>query len=78
MLGLDVEKTSRRALSGIKDGTTIWKKILPNGEVELIAYHEKLNASGTVLVVVDKPTNIDALSMAAQHLGIDISYFPGL
>ena len=60
-------------------GKRLHDKALPNDEEALAAVFSRLREHGRVLVVVDQPASIGALSIAvARSLGLDVGYLPGL
>jgi transposase len=77
--GLDVGKATHHATALTPAGKKIHDRPLPNDEPALRAVFEKLSRHGRVLVVVDQPASIGALSIAvARRMGLDVAYLPGL
>ncbi|MFI9219358.1 IS110 family RNA-guided transposase [Streptomyces werraensis] len=79
-LGLDVGKSNHHGHGITPAGKKVFDKALPNGEPQLRAVFDKLNAKfGTVLVVVDQPASIGALPLTvARDAGCQVAYLPGL
>ncbi|MFI8209346.1 IS110 family RNA-guided transposase [Streptomyces werraensis] len=79
-LGLDVGKSNHHGHGLTPAGKKVFDKALPNGEPQLRAVFDKLNAKfGTVLVVVDQPASIGALPLTvARDAGCQVAYLPGL
>ncbi len=78
-LGLDVGKTQHWACAVTADQKAIWNKAPPNDEAKLVDMYTHLQEHGQLLVVVDQPATIGALTVAiAQHMGIPVAYRPGL
>lgn len=77
--GLDVGKSEHHACALAPDGTRVHDKPLPNDEPALVAVFSALQKRGKVLVIVDQPSSIGALSIAvARSLAVDVAYLPGL
>jgi len=77
--GIDVGKEHHHACALDQAGRRVHDKVLANDEAALRAVFTKLQAHGRVLVVIDQPASIGALSIAvARDMGIDIAYLPGL
>lgn len=77
--GIDVGKSAHHAIALTTDGRRILSRDLPQDEAALRVLFSELAAHGSVLVVVDQPRNIGALSIAvARASGIDVAYLPGL
>jgi len=77
--GLDVGKSDHHACALAPDGTRLHDKALPNDETSLREVFGRLAALGPVLVVVDQPASIGALSIAvARSMGLQVAYLPGL
>jgi transposase len=77
--GVDVGKSDHHACAVNPDGTKLHDKALPNDEAALTTVLSELMAHGRVLVIIDQPASIGALTIAvARKLGIDIAYLPGL
>jgi len=77
--GVDVGKSDHHACALDPAGKRLYDKPLPNDEAALIGVLSRLTAHGRVLVVVDQPAAIGALTIAAaRSLGIDVGYLPGL
>ncbi|MEU6980751.1 IS110 family transposase [Streptomyces sp. NPDC046371] len=79
-LGLDVGKGEHHATAATPAGKKAFDKRLPNTEPKLRELFAKLQAKhGTVLVVVDQPASIGALTLAvARDMGCPVAYLPGL
>ncbi|MEU8265275.1 IS110 family transposase [Micromonospora sp. NPDC048999] len=78
-LGLDVGKGDHHAVGLAVDGKRLHDAPLPNTEARLRAVFDKLGRHGRVLVVVDQPASIGALSVAvARACGHQVAYLPGL
>jgi len=68
--GLDVGKSEHHACALDAAGKRLHDKALPNDEEALAAVYRRLREHGRVLVVVDQPASIGALSIAvARSLG---------
>ena len=77
--GLDVGKGEHHACALDATGAKLHDRVLPNDEAALVEVFTRLSTHGPVLVVVDQPASIGALSIAvARKLGIDVAYLPGL
>jgi transposase len=77
--GIDVGKDAHHAVALDGTGRRMHDKALPQDEKALRALFERLQAHGPVLVVVDQPNNIGALSIAvARATGCQVAYLPGL
>ena len=77
--GLDVGKSEHHACALAPDGARVHDKPLPNDEPALVAVFSALQKRGKVLVIVDQPSSIGALSIAvARSLAVDVAYLPGL
>jgi len=77
--GVDVGKSDHHACALDRSGKRLYDKPLPNDEAALLAVLGRLTGHGRVLVVVDQPAAIGALTIAAaRSLGIDVGYLPGL
>jgi transposase len=77
--GVDVGKSEHHACAVNPDGTKLHDKALPNDEAALTTVLSELMAHGRVLVIIDQPASIGALTIAvARKLGIDVAYLPGL
>ncbi len=77
--GLDVGKSDHHACALDPAGKRLHDKALPNDQAALLEVFIRLSAHGPVLVVVDQPASIGALSIAvARSLSIDVAYLPGL
>ena len=60
-------------------GWKVFNRALPDDEERLRALYKKLADHGNLLVVVDQPATIGALTVAvAQDMGITVGYLPGL
>lgn len=75
-LGLDVGKTTHHATALTTTGKKIWDKPLLQLEPKIRELLEKLSTQGTVLLVVEQPKTIGALSVAIVqrcllHKGVD-------
>jgi len=76
---VDVGKAEHHACALDPSGAKLHNKALPNGEAALTAVLSGLTAHGRVLVVIDQPASIGALTIAvARNLSIDVAYLPGL
>lgn len=77
--GIDVGKSVHHAIALTADGRRVLSRDLPQDEAMLRALFRELAEHGSVLMVVDQPRNIGALSIAvARDSGIDVAYLPGL
>lgn len=77
--GIDVGKSTHHAVALAADGRRILGRNLPQDEAQLRELFTELTAQGSVLMVVDQPRNIGALSIAvARDTDIDVAYLPGL
>jgi len=77
--GLDVGKSEHHACALDATGKRLHDKALPNDEEALVAVFSRFREHGRVLVVVDQPASIGALSIAvARSMGLDVGYLPGL
>ena len=77
--GVDVGKAEHHACALDPSGAKLHNKALPNDEAALTAVLSGLTAHGRVLVVIDQPASIGALTIAvARNLSIDVAYLPGL
>lgn len=77
--GLDVGKSEHHACALDPGGNRLYDRPLPNDQAALAEVLTDLTEHGKVLVVVDQPASIGALTIAvARHLGIDVGYLPGL
>jgi transposase len=77
--GLDVGKSEHHACALDPTGRRLYDRPLPNDETALRSVLARLAAHGRVLVVVDQPASIGALTIAvARSLGVDVGYLPGL
>jgi transposase len=77
--GVDVGKSDHHACALDPVGKRLYDKPLPNDEAALLGVLGRLTEYGRVLVVVDQPAAIGALTIAvARSLGIDVGYLPGL
>ncbi|MGH3612224.1 MAG: IS110 family transposase [Pseudonocardia sp.] len=77
--GLDVGKAVHHACALNPAGKRLHDKALPNDEAALVEVFEKLAVHGRMLMIVDQPASIRALSIAvARSLGIEVAYLPGL
>ncbi|SHN44951.1 IS110 family transposase [Cryptosporangium aurantiacum] len=77
--GLDVGKDGHHATALNPAGRRLHDAPLPNDEARLIELFDRLARHGRVLVVVDQPASIGALSVAvARAQGHDVAYLPGL
>ncbi|CAL9339137.1 hypothetical protein SUDANB146_06274 [Streptomyces sp. enrichment culture] len=79
-LGLDVGKSTHHGHGLTSAGKKVFDKPLLSGEPRLRAAFGKLRAEfGTVLVVVDQPASIGALSLTvARDAGCQVAHLPGL
>jgi len=77
--GVDVGKAEHHACALNPAGAKLHNKALPNDEAALTTVLSGLMAHGRVLVIIDQPASIGALTIAvARKLGIDVAYLPGL
>jgi transposase len=77
--GVDVGKSEHHACALDPAGKRLYDKPMPNDEAALTTVLTRLAEHGRVLVVVDQPAAIGALTIAAaRSLGIDVGYLPGL
>ncbi|MEX5635470.1 IS110 family transposase [Parafrankia sp. FMc2] len=77
--GLDVGKETHHATALNPAGKKIHDRPLPNDEPALRQVFTQLTEAGRVLVIVDQPASIGALSIAvARQMGLDVAYLPGL
>lgn len=78
-LGLDVGKGDHHGHGLTTAGQTVFGKRLPNGEPKLRAVFDKLTAKfGRILVIVDQPAPIGALSLAvARDADCQVACLPG-
>jgi transposase len=77
--GVDVGKSDHHACALDQAGKRLFDRPLPNDEAALVEVLTRLSGHGKVLVVVDQPASIGALTIAAaRSLGIDVGYLPGL
>jgi transposase len=77
--GVDVGKSEHHACALDPAGRRLHDRPLPNGQAALAAVLTGLAVHGKVLVVIDQPASIGALTIAvARSLGIDVGYLPGL
>ena len=77
--GVDVGKAAHHACALDVSGRRLHDKALPNDEASITGVLSRLAEHGKVLVVVDQPASIGALTIAvARSLGIDVGYLPGL
>jgi transposase len=78
-IGLDVGKGEHHACALDPAGARLFDKALPNDETALRAVFSSLAEHGPVLLVIDQPASIGALSIAvARAMGVDVGYLPGL
>ena len=77
--GIDVARETHHVVALDAAGRRLVDRPLPNGEPELVALFDELEARGRVLVVVDQLASIGALAIAvARSRGITVGYLPGL
>ncbi|ONH54160.1 IS110 family transposase [Frankia sp. CcI49] len=77
--GLDVGKETHHATALNPAGKKLHDRPLPNDEPALRQVFTQLTEAGRVLVIVDQPASIGALSIAvARQMGLDVAYLPGL
>ncbi len=77
--GLDVGKEEHHACALDADGTRLFDKPLPQDETKLREVFARLQRHGRVLLIVDQPNTIGALSVAvARDAGCKVAYLPGL
>lgn len=60
--GIDVGKSERHAVGLVASGDRLYDKALPNDEARLRTVFDRLAAHGPVLIVVDQPNTIGALT----------------
>ncbi len=78
-IGIDIGKHNHHAVALDRDGKQLLSKALPQNETKLRALLDRLRKHGTLLVIVDQPATIGALSVAvAQAESITVAYLPGL
>lgn len=78
-VGLDVGKGEHYAVALDRVGKRLFDKALPNDERRLRGVLDQLSTHGLILLVVDQPATIGALSVAvAQASGALVGYLPGL
>lgn len=78
-VGLDVGKAFHHLYALGKGGQVIANRKVIQHERELTEAFTELLCFGSVLVVVDQPNNIGALSIAvARKMGCSVAYLPGL
>lgn len=78
-VGLDVGKSAHHACALAEDGSRLYDKPLPQDEAALRDVFVGLQQHGQVLVIVDQPNTIGALSIAvARDCGCEVAYLPGL
>lgn len=77
-LGIDVGKTFHHAVALSRGGETVLDQRLPNDETEIREVISSLRQRGTVLLVVDQPSDIGAFPVAvARSEGVQVAYLPG-
>lgn len=77
--GLDVGKEEHHACALDASGRRLFDKPLPQDEAMLRDVFIGLQAHGRVLLIVDQPNTIGALSVAvARDVGCEVAYLPGL
>jgi transposase len=77
--GVDVAKDTHHVVALDVHGRRLVDKPLPNDEASLRALLTRLSQHGRLLVVVDQPASIGALTIAvARDMGIAVAYLPGL
>ena len=78
-LGIDVGKGAHHAVAVDRSGKRLLDCALPNDESKLRTLISGLKERGQVLLIVDQPATIGALSVAvARDEGVLIAYLPGL
>jgi transposase len=78
-LGIDVGKGAHHAVALDRSGKRLLDCALPNDEAKLRALITELKQRGQVLLIVDQPATIGALSVAvARDEGVLVAYLPGL
>ena len=78
-VGLDVGKSEHHCTALNAAGDRLVDRPLPNDEAALRAVFAELAQAGQVVIVVDQPASIGALPVAAaQAMGLDTGYLPGL
>jgi Transposase len=74
-----VAKATHHVVALDVHGRRLVDKALPNDEASLRALLTRLGQHGRLLVVVDQPASIGALTIAvARYMGIAVAYLPGL
>jgi transposase len=77
--GVDVAKETHHAVALDRAGRRLVDAPLPNDETALRQLLTSLSRRGRLLVVVDQPASIGALTIAvARDLAIPVAYLPGL
>lgn len=77
--GLDVGKSNHHAVALNPAGEKIFDKAMPQDEDRLRELFTDLGQHGRVVVIVDQPHNIGALTVAIAHdVGATVAYLPGL
>ena len=78
-LGIDVGKTFHHAIALGRGGEVLLDQQLPNDETEIREVVATLREQGSVLLVVDQPSDIGALPVAvARSEGVRVAYLPGI
>lgn len=78
-LGIDVGKSFHHAVALSHSGKVLLDAHLPNDEAEIAGVLATLQRKGSVLVIVDQPSDIGAFPLAvAQALGASVAYLPGV
>lgn len=78
-LGIDVGKTFHHAVALGCGGEVLLDQQLPNDETEIREVIAGLRELGTVLLVVDQPSDIGAFPVAvARSEGVMVGYLPGI
>jgi transposase len=78
-LGIDVGKTFHHAVALGRGGEVLLDEQLPNDETEIREVIAALRKHGSVLLVVDQPSDVGAFPVAvARSEGVSVAYLPGI
>ena len=78
-LGIDVGKTFHHAVAIGNDGKLLLDRPVPNDETAMREVVSSLRERGSVLLVVDQPSDIGAFPVAvARSEGVQVGYLPGI
>lgn len=78
-LGIDVGKSFHHAVALSRSGKVMLDQHLTNDESEIAKVITTLQLKGSVLLVVDQPSDIGAFPLAvAQSSGASVAYLPGV